>query len=609
MAAPDLAPQTSQGAKQASIRAVTATANTYEGDWHALFDLNSIPVGTYDERLLRYLNVKLSASYTNLPEAMQAFAAANGATNWSSLGTFSASAAVTTYRQPIAHRTGLNSREDILGSGTRSLMTTQQVDMVKPATDLQFTWLNGHINGGGDFIWTGYGDGNVQASVHDRVAANTPEAILFGGNAVGQVLDGQFITSDSFNYSLITPHAGYASGCEGWIDQRFLIKFRWNWAGATFPTHLALAGTINPTGTGEGSNVSTTNEGTTNTVMTAGVLSTDNAGGWQAMPVVAITGLVSTPHVAVAHIGDSIGNDGANETAGRHVGWSAKGALNAMVPTVPWNSSGGSLGGFMGSATNNTNARIAKLDMMQAMGFTHVLDSLGTNDWPNNTTAAQMRTWCIALQALVEARGMKYMRATLPPRTNGSNSATANAAANTERAAFHAALRADAIAGTGPGAILFDLAQFVEAGHLAAPTALWATDLYNIAGSNYSIVNAGSGYTNGEVIELQQSLVVQVNATAGAVTSVSQTLRSLMFSPHALPTLTGIAQVGRQPTSTGSGLVVDISLPAGNSSCFDTDGIHILSVGHGMLEREFAVFLKTLTPPTGKDGSGLWTWS
>lgn len=79
-----------QGDRQASVRAVTGTSGTYEGDWHALFDANSLPVGTFDERLLRYINAKLTKSYTNLPEAMQAFAAANGAANWSSLGTFTA---------------------------------------------------------------------------------------------------------------------------------------------------------------------------------------------------------------------------------------------------------------------------------------------------------------------------------------------------------------------------------------------------------------------------------------------------------------------------------------------------------------------------------------
>lgn len=90
MTASDLAPQTAQGARQASVRAVTATAETYEGDWHHLFDANSLPAGTYDERLLRYINLKLTKAYTNLEEAMQAFAVANGAANWSSLGTFTA---------------------------------------------------------------------------------------------------------------------------------------------------------------------------------------------------------------------------------------------------------------------------------------------------------------------------------------------------------------------------------------------------------------------------------------------------------------------------------------------------------------------------------------
>lgn len=79
-----------QGYRQASVRAVTGTANTYEGDWHALFDANSLPAGTFNERLLRYINLKLTATYANLEEAMQAFATAKGAANFSSLGTFTA---------------------------------------------------------------------------------------------------------------------------------------------------------------------------------------------------------------------------------------------------------------------------------------------------------------------------------------------------------------------------------------------------------------------------------------------------------------------------------------------------------------------------------------
>lgn len=517
------------------------------------------------------------------------------------------SSAPVTYRQPIALRTGLNSREDVLASGTRSLYTTAQLMPIKDATDWQLTWLNGHINGGGDFVWTGYGDGSVEASIFDRITLTTPERLRFGGADNGAVSDGQFITTDSINLTTITKPVPPVSPVEMWFDQRLLVKHRWSWDGATFPTHLALAGTLNPTGANEGSNVSATSNGTANGVMSTNAASaTDNAGGWQVMPVVAVTGLVSTPHVAVAHFGDSIGNDGANETTGRHVGWSAKGAVLAKVPVVPWNSSGGSLNGLTSASTNNRNRLIQKLGMVQAMGFTHVLDSLGTNDWPNNSTAAQMRTWCQTLQTLVEARGMKYCRATLPPRTNGGNSATANTAAGTERAAFHVALRADAAAGTGPGAILLDLAQDVEAGHLAAPTGLWATDLYNLVSAEFVIANGGSGYTSSEILEFPYGLLLQVSQTGGVVTSVSS-IRGTMLSPHDLPaSLTGLTQLSARSTSVGTGLVVDISLPSG-SSCFDTDGIHILGQGHGLISRRFETFLKALTPPTGQSG-GLWTW-
>lgn len=81
-----------QSDKQASIRAVTSTTGAYEEDWHALFDLHSIDAGTFNERLLGWINAKLAASYTNLNGAQQALAAANGVDNWDSMGTFDATA-------------------------------------------------------------------------------------------------------------------------------------------------------------------------------------------------------------------------------------------------------------------------------------------------------------------------------------------------------------------------------------------------------------------------------------------------------------------------------------------------------------------------------------
>lgn len=82
-----------QGLRQASVRAVTGTTETYEGDWHALFDQAGIADGMFDERLLRWINLKLTAEYTDVNEAMQALATSEGAYNFSSLGTFDATTA------------------------------------------------------------------------------------------------------------------------------------------------------------------------------------------------------------------------------------------------------------------------------------------------------------------------------------------------------------------------------------------------------------------------------------------------------------------------------------------------------------------------------------
>jgi hypothetical protein len=75
-----------QGERQGSVRALTGTANSYEGDFHALFTGAGIPEGPFNGRFLAWLNQSLGATYTELNGAMQAYATAFGAYNWSSLG-------------------------------------------------------------------------------------------------------------------------------------------------------------------------------------------------------------------------------------------------------------------------------------------------------------------------------------------------------------------------------------------------------------------------------------------------------------------------------------------------------------------------------------------
>lgn len=77
-----------QSLRQASVRAVTGTTYSYEGDFHALFTAHSIADGSFNERLLGWINYKLTETFDNLPEAMQALADENTATNFSSMGTF-----------------------------------------------------------------------------------------------------------------------------------------------------------------------------------------------------------------------------------------------------------------------------------------------------------------------------------------------------------------------------------------------------------------------------------------------------------------------------------------------------------------------------------------
>lgn len=79
---------TQQGDRQASVRAVTGTSSTYEGDWEALFDQVGIPAGDFNGRMLTWVNLKLSAAFSEINSALQALATANGAYNFSSMGSF-----------------------------------------------------------------------------------------------------------------------------------------------------------------------------------------------------------------------------------------------------------------------------------------------------------------------------------------------------------------------------------------------------------------------------------------------------------------------------------------------------------------------------------------
>jgi hypothetical protein len=80
---------TQQGLRQASARNLSgfATGTNYNEDFLRLFDAQGVAAGTFNERQLRWINARMGASFTNLDEAMQAYATGQGVYNWSSLGT------------------------------------------------------------------------------------------------------------------------------------------------------------------------------------------------------------------------------------------------------------------------------------------------------------------------------------------------------------------------------------------------------------------------------------------------------------------------------------------------------------------------------------------
>ncbi len=77
---------TNQEYQHIALRAVTGTSGTIEEDWHALWDTIGIDDGTFDERMLAWINDQLGTSYSNLPGAMHAYAANQGFDNWASMG-------------------------------------------------------------------------------------------------------------------------------------------------------------------------------------------------------------------------------------------------------------------------------------------------------------------------------------------------------------------------------------------------------------------------------------------------------------------------------------------------------------------------------------------
>lgn len=71
---------------QRLVRVETGTNGTYAEDWFARFTAAGFTTGTFNERMLAWINDTLGTSYTFLPDAMRAYAEYSNARTWGEIG-------------------------------------------------------------------------------------------------------------------------------------------------------------------------------------------------------------------------------------------------------------------------------------------------------------------------------------------------------------------------------------------------------------------------------------------------------------------------------------------------------------------------------------------
>lgn len=80
---------TNQESRQQNLRDQAASTHNTSSDWHAYWDNQGVAAGTFNERMLTWINSTLGTSYTNVTGAMHAFAVNRGFSSWASINDLS----------------------------------------------------------------------------------------------------------------------------------------------------------------------------------------------------------------------------------------------------------------------------------------------------------------------------------------------------------------------------------------------------------------------------------------------------------------------------------------------------------------------------------------
>lgn len=127
---------TNQEGRQAAIRASTGTTGQAVEDWHALFDDAGIAAGSFNERMLAWINAELGTSYTNLNGAMWAYADNAGYDRWNAMATLVlAVAGAEELAGDEANALALDFTDDYYQSSTGFYGSAYILDAATPAND------------------------------------------------------------------------------------------------------------------------------------------------------------------------------------------------------------------------------------------------------------------------------------------------------------------------------------------------------------------------------------------------------------------------------------------------------------------------------------------
>lgn len=257
-------------------------------------------------------------------------------------------------------------------------------------------------------------------------------------------------------------------------------------------------------------------------------------------------------------------------------GWATGGLFDANIPYINLGATSLSLNiitGMGGNAAAVAGARTLRASLFKPLiagGATHLLVPLGTNDFANGQTGAQVYQSMQLLGNELGAMGIKVIPCTLQPRTasNGTSLPAGEPNTFTNRQSLNALI----VANNGVGYGYYDLAAVTQN---SGATDAWRTDLRTATG--LTITNGGSGYAASDYVYLPYGAGGNISSvSAGAITALYVPSLGAWTTDPSGP-VSPIKVLGNTPSTNGAlslGTGATFTFTGITSASPTADGVH-----------------------------------